>query len=811
MTSRPLLVRGALAAAVIVLLSTLAVRAADPVGPGRVALAVDGAPVLVPNGGRFTVRVTTEGPGEITLRYRNRTGREAMFPDGQLRVAAGGEQRRTLTAPATPGRYDVHLVVRDGDRQSDSMAKGALLVTGPAVLPADRCDAIDPASCLLPFPNDWFSAAAPGTATGRVVNLNVLSMPSNTFGKPVTPGEWNRNDGFSPGSPILTRVPGLDLAATWGTASLPPDQRDHLADIARYQLPDAPIAIINARTGERHPFWSELDVHPDTPDSKRLLILRPARNFDESTRYIVAMRRMRRTDGSLIEPSAAFRSYRDGNANDARQPAMDDLFATLGRAGVARNDLYLAWDFTVASGENLAGRALHIRDEAFALLGDTNLADGVVQGTSPQFKITEVTNTSVSESRGTSRTVRGTVRVPNFLTPQVAMEIDTSPVEIPVLGGTTLPVALPLSRFVYLPTAGDKPQRDPVQPFVDVPFDCYIPHAVGDHGAYPTLYGHGLLGDRGEAGGSSTEDLRLRGFATCAVDWWGMSSADLPNVALILSDISNFKSLADRVQQGFLNFLYLGRAMLHPDGLVSNAAFRDGTGRPLLDTRRLFYDGNSQGGIMGGALTALAPDFTTAKLGVPAMNYSTLLNRSVDWEGAYGSIAYAFYSDPIEKQLFFALIQMLWDRAETNGYAHHMTDDPYRNTPRHQVMLQLAYADHQVANVAAEVEGRTVGAALRRPELAAGHHWSVDPGFGFETAKYGVPGSFLVYWYSADRHLRRPPNGNLPSAAGEDPHSDPRKDNRASDQVAHFLLTGTLIDVCDAGPCVTTDATRKND
>ena len=37
---------------------------------------------------------------------------------------------------------------------------------------------------------------------------------------------------------------------------------------------------------------------------------------------------------------------------------------------------------------------------------------------------------------------------------------------------------------------------------------------------------------------------------------------------------------------------------------------------------------------MGGALTALAPDFSRAKLGVAGMNYSTLLNRSVDWEGA---------------------------------------------------------------------------------------------------------------------------------------------------------------------------------
>ena len=35
---------------------------------------------------------------------------------------------------------------------------------------------------------------------------------------------------------------------------------------------------------------------------------------------------------------------------------------------------------------------------------------------------------------------------------------------------------------------------------------------------------------------------------------------------------------------------------------------------------------------MGGALTAVAPDFNRAVLGVPGMNYSTLLQRSVDFD-----------------------------------------------------------------------------------------------------------------------------------------------------------------------------------
>src|SRR3546814_13381269 len=99
---------------------------------------------------------------------------------------------------------------------------------------------------------------------------------------------------------------------------------------------------------------------------------------------------------------------------------------------------------------------------------------------------------------------------------------------------------------------------------------------------------------------------------------------------------------------------------------------------------------------MGGALTALGVDFTRAVLGVPGMNYSTLLNRSLDWEGAYGELAYAFYPTKAEQKLLFALLQMLWDRGEANGYAQHMTADPPPGTPAKQVQIGRASCRERV-------------------------------------------------------------------------------------------------------------------
>ncbi len=73
-----------------------------------------------------------------------------------------------------------------------------------------------------------------------------------------------------------------------------------------------------------------------------------------------------------------------------------------------------------------------------------------------------------------------------------------------------------------------------------------------------------------------------------------MSQADVAIGAL--QDLSRFPAPPDRLQQGLLNELYLGRAMISPSGFTTHPAFhQDGTpaSGPVLDTSRLYYNGNS--------------------------------------------------------------------------------------------------------------------------------------------------------------------------------------------------------------------------
>jgi hypothetical protein len=76
------------------------------------------------------------------------------------------------------------------------------------------------------------------------------------------------------------------------------------------------------------------------------------------------------------------------------------------------------------------------------------------------------------------------------------------------------------------------------------------------------------------------------------VQFEGMSEEDIPNAFSTLADLSRSNTIFDRVQQGMLNFLYLGRLMIHPEGFSADPAFQ-AAGESVIDTSRLFYDGRA--------------------------------------------------------------------------------------------------------------------------------------------------------------------------------------------------------------------------
>jgi hypothetical protein len=627
---------------------------------------------------------------------------------------------------------------------------------------------------MLPFPDDYYTKADGASPTGRRIDFRELATPTNVAKQHIEVAPYNTGDGFSPGSVIALKVPGIETTADVKAMHAVP-----INHLRRYTGAKAPVVVIDTSTGQRWPIWVEIDS--TVKAEKANLEIHPAVNFTSGDRYIVALRNLKNAKGEHLQAPQGFRYYRDNLSSseekvNERRPHFEEIFSTLEGAGIARSSLYLAWDFTVASDQNNTGRELSMRNAAFSTLGDNNLADGVVEGSSPTFTVTE---TEKEPTPGEiARRVKGTVVVPCYLFPSCAP------------GGTML-----------LDAEGN-PIQNGVWP---ANFDCIIPLSAtsgAGESARPSLYGHGLFGDAGEVGSGPQRSLSQgHDIVQCATDEIGMSESDLPSVVQALQNLSAFPKITDRLQQGLLDELYLGRAMISPGGFTTNAAFhQDGTTATpsVLNISHLYYNGNSQGGIMGGALTAVSPDFTRASLGVPAMNYSVLLPRSVDFD-EFASILYPSYPDEEARPLVLDMMQLLWDRGEPNGYASRMTTNPLPDTPAHQVLLDIAFGDHQVTDYQADVEARTIGASSHRPVLYKGRWpntnvlWEVP-----RISGYPYTGSAAYYWDIGPVRESSPGSGkfigtepppyeNLPNRTGEDPHGAPRAAPAEQQLVSDFF------------------------
>ncbi|MCE9621242.1 MAG: hypothetical protein K8R99_02735 [Actinomycetia bacterium] len=603
---------------------------------------------------------------------------------------------------------------------------------------------------MLPWPNDAFTRPDATTATGRRLDIHAESTPVNEQGVPIDVTDQNWADGFSPGSAILTFVPGLDVVATGIAPS---------TDVGASLNPDAPVVVLDTTTGERVPYWGELDAQ--APVGEQLLMIHPATSLPEGHHFVVGMRNLRDSSGTVIARGPAFQAAIDGNPEPLeRARAFRELLAPLTSDGIATDDLYLAWDFTVASSDTLAGRVLHMRELAYNELDD----DGA-----PAFTITSVTEA------GNVRTIDGTYLVPNFLTGDGA----------------------PGSTFTL--DADGMPQRNTEQPDFVADFHCVLPLAA----AAPVpgiVYGHGLLGTRMEVDALAfvAENGEL---AACATDEIGMSTPDVPNLANILSDLSLFNQQADRLQQGLLNQQFLGRLMNSSAGFTHSTAFQNFAGAPLLLNDATAFVGNSQGGVMGGANSAISSEWSRVVLGVPGINYSVLLHRSSQWP-TFQAISDAAYTDSVDRVLGLQLIQLLWDRGENDGYAQHLTDNPYPGIEPKSVLLIEAFGDHQVANVATEVLARTIGAAVREPALLDGRSNDVDPQWGITPFDAANPAkALLMVW---DYGTPAPPPVNLPPHPpeyGDDPHNGGSREPLVLQQAIAFLLTGEIVDVCSGSAC----------
>ncbi len=526
---------------------------------------------------------------------------------------------------------------------------------------------------------------------------------------PIPVGHVAWRTGFSPVQTTVFKL-GVDL----DPASLPGlDDLDTAGSVQIWDLD----------TGARLLAWAELDAWPDNPDPAVLLV-RPAAPLPMGHRVaVVVTTDVRTADGAALPVAPWYAAAVAGAPVDGLAGRTDhyaDLDADLDALGVPARAV--AVDFPI--------------DDPTAPTRHIAATVGVPSG----WTWTRTVDRDAGEDLpdGIWKRLEGTFTTDDWLVDDGHFDLD----------GAGIPAA---------------------QGTVEAKLFVFVPESVRDAapGTVPVwLFGHGIFSNPASYFGmdddpNGTIDLANRaGAIVVSTVWRGLTTTDLPTAVGVGNDFGRFPELTDKLAQGVGNTIALSR-------LVTESDFLDD---PLLeglaDKHTLRYHGISLGGIEGAVMLANNPRIEHAVLHVGGAAWSTMLERSSNWNQFEPLVADSV-PDPADRQQLYALSQLFWDPADPANYAADLQD--------RSVLWQVALHDEQVPNQTTELLARGVGLTVVEP---ASH-----PTAGLSAGPLPVAAPALV-WF--DPEAPAPPAGNRPAPTTR-AHSDPRLWAGSKQQATRFL------------------------
>ncbi len=597
--------------------------------------------------------------------------------------------------------------------------------------------------CMYPWPSNAYTREDSTSTTGLRLNYDPELLPINLQGATFAAEELTNNlEGFSPNSQIrLTWPGGFDPSAAvpgWD-------------DIGASLADDAPIVLLDMDTGERWPFFAELDALAEQEGvgvDRQALFIRPMRRLDFGHRYAVGIRGLAGTDGQPLTPAPLFDALRDGLATDVPQvealrPSYEQIFTALQDAGVERDSLQLAWDFTTIPQEPLQRDVRQMVPAVVPMIESGDLG----------FTVDSVDE----QEEGPVRYVlRGTFEVPNCMTG------DAGPGEL-----------LNRPNGVDVECAGT----------VSAPFVIAVPADVVDNNepARVAVYGHGLLGTAEE---TKSVAARAGGVILAGTDFWGMANEDIANVFdVITSNFENGYSLPERLLQSSINFSTLAYLLAGTD--IQTVPELQGRIAP----GEVFYLGGSQGGIMGGTIVGMAPNLHRGVLVVGGANYSMMVWRSTAFQEV-NSAWETFHPDAVEREFLFSLYQSVFDVSDPLTYAEQVWGQaPIVPGPTKGVLLVESIGDSQVPNLATEMMARSYAMQMVDPPVYP---------------VYDVPGTNEpiqdLALLQVDTQNGLTPPVNLPPESDNGAHGSAVDGVEVQQAVVEFLLAGEVKNHCE-GPC----------
>lgn len=551
----------------------------------------------------------------------------------------------------------------DADDEVDADADGN---------PPPGCNPLAPEwDCLLPYPSDFFLAAGEGGAR-RIVHAGP-GLPV-ADGAPVDFVDSRPADGFPVTPAILALFPmGVDAA----------DLVFLTDDVAASVSDDSPTIVLDAATGERVAHFAELDPRAET-DDRRALVIHTMAPLAFGTRYVVALRGLRDLEGAEIEAPSGFAALRDGEAGAdpvlgpiaARYEA--EVFSALESAGVGRDELQLAWDFTTGTRENRTADMVRVRELVMA----------ACEAAPPVATVVAV---EADVDGRIARRIQGTIEVPLF-------------VESAAPGAA-----------LHRGTDGEVAQNGTVE----VPFLLLVPRSVdegGEHAGQGRLvqFGHGFFGTREEVDNGFGHDFAHQtGSVMVAVDWWGMSEPDVVVLSNdILNDFARLGRFTDRVHQAMANQIALSYAARTT---IAELPELEVAGAPAYDPEVVYYYGISNGHILGSTYVALAPHVSRAAMSVGGIDFGAMMFRSTSFGPLLWMIEMVM-ADPLDLQKMSSMFQTVLDRVDPATYVSLVRDDLLPGgPPSREVLLHMGIGDAQVPNFCSEMQARALGLPLLAP------------------------------------------------------------------------------------------------
>ena len=603
--------------------------------------------------------------------------------------------------------------------------------------------------CLFPMPSRFFEREDVTSETGIRWNYKQEQLALPNGDAPIAFDRYNEADGASPVMPILLHL-GVDVD---------PAFLINQSNIKDSNTEGRLIHLIDLVTGEKLPVMVEMDANlrEEGHEGRFALIIRPMIPMTMGHRHAVVIENgVEDIHGNDLPESVGFAALRDKKKTDnasleSNRAAYETLFEQLDVLGYERDELYLAWDFAVASEQHILGPIQSMKAQALNYVNENGFS----------YQITEV-QSDINEYM--TRIVKGTFDVPCFLTEDNDIIKDTD--GVPQLQGTCT-----------------------------YPFTMGIPRAADEKGNLRfTLIGHGIFGegwgyiaDHGNAYERTHPLAAATESVVIATNWIGLSSVDREIImSEALADLNRLTVITDRLQQSLINNLILMeltiRALQFDPALELQHT-------PLLGSEKVGYYGISLGGIQGTSLTSLSDRIDRAILAVPGGAWSTMLPRSY----VYHPIKFLtdeLYPDPLVQLAFISFLQGLFDFTDPINLSEMLKNpDGSLNS---KIILQEALADCQVPNLNTRLLARQIGVTQMMPAL--------EEVYGLERSETVEDGALVQYTMPDNVAEFSPPDEAVVPDTDNGTHSDATFSVPGFEQIISLIRDNEIIQSC-SGAC----------